>query len=86
MVRFVIAFLSGMMLPLTLYPEWLQKFISYTPFPSMVYIPIQLAMGRAGFDEFINSSLILMTWGMPLLAVWYWVWRSGLKQYTGVGQ
>jgi len=48
--------LGGLMVPLSLYPEWLQTLARYLPFASFLYAPGRLVLdGRASFD-----------WGLPL--------------------
>jgi len=43
--------LGGLMVPLSLYPEWLQVLARYLPFASFLYAPGRLVLdGRASFD------------------------------------
>lgn len=86
MMRFITGFFSGMILPLSLYPEWLQAALSYTPFPSLMYWPIQLFLGKAGWEQFFESLAILGLWLIFILFILNKTWRRGLKTYTGVGQ
>lgn len=86
MMRFITSFFSGMMLPLSLYPDWLQKMLEYSPFPSMLYLPVQIALGHAGIYDFYKGLAILTAWLLPLFLFMLWVWNKGSRQYTGVGQ
>lgn len=44
--NFTMAFLSGFVLPVTFFPEWLARVASLTPFPSMVQLPIEVFLGK----------------------------------------
>ena len=85
-LRFITGFLSGMMLPLSLYPSWVQQILNLTPFPSMIYIPVQLALGRAGAPQLFEALLIITAWLIPLGFGLNLVWKNGVRRYTGVGQ
>ena len=82
-VRFISAFLSGSIIPLDFYPEIMSKILLWTPFPYLIYIPVKVLMGESidvGFSIFI-----LFVWMLILLFLVQFVWRKGLKLYTGAG-
>jgi len=54
--------LGGMMLPLDLFPEWLQRITRMLPFPYMMYAPARL---------FVKPDLSLF--GQMLAGQWIWV-------------
>jgi ABC-2 type transport system permease protein len=39
-------FLTGLVVPITFYPDLLHKIVSWTPFPSVAYTPIRVLMGQ----------------------------------------
>lgn len=51
--------LGGLMLPLTLYPEWLQKIAYATPFPAMISLPASLMLQHdaAGLGGILLNQL-----------------------------
>jgi len=76
-------FLSGMLAPLDLYPEAVRRFALLTPFPSMLYLPAQLASGGpidalAGF----RTVAILLAVLIPLNLL---LWRAGVRRYAAMG-
>jgi len=86
MVRFIVAFLGGQMVPLSLMPEWLQPVLQASPFPSLASTPILLFLGQIGFAEFLRAQGILLLWCLPLAVTAMLVWRRGVLNFTGVGQ
>lgn len=82
-VRFVSAFFSGSIIPLDLYPEAFSKVLLWTPFPYLTYIPVRILMGEpidVGFSLFVLSI-----WSLILFFCTKWIWKKGLKLYTGAG-
>lgn len=71
--------MGGLMLPLTVYPQWLQSIASWTPFPAILG-------GRSGLV--FNFSFENVTWILFTLALWTGVgllglhilYRKGLKK------
>ena len=82
-IRFITAFLSGSLLPLDLYPETLIKILLWTPFPYLIYFPVKLLMGESLNFGFV--FLVLAGWIAVLACVMKWLWRKGLRLYTGSG-
>ncbi|OGG93253.1 MAG: hypothetical protein A2527_13465 [Candidatus Lambdaproteobacteria bacterium RIFOXYD2_FULL_50_16] len=83
MLQIVTYFLSGAIIPLELYPEWLRTILLYSPFPYIAYGPAQLMMGN--LEGVGRAFLVLGFWA--LVASWFaqWVWRRGLRLYTAAG-
>jgi len=76
---------SGHLFPLDLLPPVLQHVLWFTPFPSMLYTPIAIYMGK------ISGPAI----GASLAQQWLWVagayvlarfaWRRGIRKYAAFG-
>jgi len=76
-------FLSGMLAPLDLYPEAVRRFALLTPFPSMLYVPAQLASGGA-----IDAPAAFRTvalWLAVLIPLNLLLWRAGVRRYAAMG-
>lgn len=77
-------FLSGAVMPLSLFPAWLQEALAWTPFPLMTYVPVQLLCGTYQ-GSIAQAWLLLAFWiGVSILGSAY-LWRRGLKYYTAAG-
>ena len=82
-VRFISAFFSGSIIPLDLYPEMLAKILLWTPFPYLIYFPIQILMGEPVSSSF--CFIILSVWIAVFFFITKWLWKKGLSFYTGAG-
>ncbi|ACK69730.1 protein of unknown function DUF990 [Gloeothece citriformis PCC 7424] len=76
-------FLSGMIAPLDVFPPLVREILFWTPFPYFVYFPAALLTDLP--VNFIEGSLIIIGWGVIFFFVNRWLWRRGLKHYSGMG-
>jgi ABC-2 type transport system permease protein len=76
-------FLSGTIAPLEVFPDSVRQIVQWTPFPYMMHFPAVLLMGLP--VEFGKSVLIVLGWAIAFLIINRWLWRKGLKQYSGMG-
>lgn len=85
MLRFILYFTGGGMIPLSLFPELLQKIVFYLPFPYLASFPIRCFIGRVTIDEYLLSIGIMAAWIVITAIIAAFVWRAGLKRYSGIG-
>ncbi|MEQ8819796.1 MAG: ABC-2 family transporter protein [Sumerlaeia bacterium] len=85
MLRMVCAFLGGQMLPLSLFPDWAQTVLAWTPFPYLFYVPTQVALGNLGPLEWARGLVMAGVWCAVMAGVIRAVWMRGERRYTGVG-
>ena len=76
-------FLSGMLAPLDLYPEAVRRFALLTPFPSMLYLPAQLASG--GPIDAVAGFQTVAIWLAVLIPLNLVLWRAGVRRYAAMG-
>lgn len=76
-------FLSGAIAPLEVFPPGVRQVVEYTPFPYMMHFPAALLVGLP--VDFAKSILIIIGWTVLFIVVNRWLWRLGLKQYSGMG-
>ncbi|MGH1352347.1 MAG: ABC transporter permease [Methyloligellaceae bacterium] len=76
---------GGLILPLKLYPEWLQKLVWFTPFPSVFNIP-----GKIIFKPSVNEMLLgLITqcfWLGSMLFLCFFVQKIAYEKLLGTGE
>lgn len=76
-------FLSGGIIPLDLFPKYLETFLGHTPFPYLTYYPVQIFLGKATLIPYAAMQVVLWT-----IVVWilnFIVWRKGIRMYTAAG-
>lgn len=81
----VVAFLSGELIPLNLFPENMQWLWKSTPFYLYVFGPTQYALGRWTHTEFMINMAIGCGW---LIAGWLLIritWGLGIRRYLSLG-
>jgi ABC-2 type transport system permease protein len=76
-------FLSGLIAPLDVYPESVRRLTELTPFPYLIYYPVNLLLGRGA--PFGRAVLVLAVWGGVGFALQRFLWRRGLRRYSAMG-
>lgn len=76
-------FLSGMIAPLEMFPERVREVVIWTPFPYLLHFPAALLIGLD--EDVVRGFLVTLGWGLLFFVLNRWLWRRGLKQYSGMG-
>lgn len=79
---FLVQLLSGLLLPLSFFPEALRKGLEYLPFQAIAYVPLQLYLGKAdGMDAmFLLSQQLLWVALLGLFSLL--TWRAAVRVLT----
>ncbi|MCB0334197.1 MAG: hypothetical protein KDD55_11895 [Bdellovibrionales bacterium] len=85
MLQFSLIFLSGKLIPVDLFPGWLQTSLAFSPFPLIVFFPVQTFLGMVSFQEWLWHFTLLCFWVAFMFLLCRVVIGQGLKNYTGVG-
>jgi ABC-2 type transport system permease protein len=76
-------FLSGMIAPLEVFPPAVRQVAQWTPFPYLIHFPASILIGLP--VDIVRGVLMMLGWSL-LFFIWNrWLWRKGLKQYSGMG-
>jgi ABC-2 type transport system permease protein len=76
-------FLSGITAPLEVFPPFVREVALWTPFPYLVHFPAAILIGLP--VDIVRGILVMLSWSV-LFFIWNrWLWRKGLKQYSGMG-
>lgn len=76
-------FLSGLIAPLEVFPPVVREIVMWTPFPYLINFPASILIGLP--VNIGRGLLIMIDW---IIIFWFlnrWLWRKGLKQYSGMG-
>lgn len=76
-----ILILGGVLLPLQVMPEWLERVALALPFSAMAYAPARLASGHVEPYLLVTQA----AWGLVLLAVAAWAFAAGERRLQAVG-
>ena len=76
---------SGHLFPLDLLPPALQQVLFCTPFPSMLYVPIGIYMGKIVGTGIGLGLLVQSLWLLLAYALARFAWRRGIKKYAAFG-
>jgi ABC-2 type transport system permease protein len=77
--------LSGRLVPLTLFPEWVQTVAWFLPFRWTFYFPIQTLVGDLSNAELLGGLAMQVFWTVVGIGVFSLVWRHAIRRYTAVG-
>ncbi len=78
-------FLSGLALPVDVFPHWLQVVAAWSPFPAILHIPMQIVLGRlvgaaAGRGLLTQAGWLLTLWVLNLALT-----RTGIRKLVVQG-
>lgn len=76
-------FLSGMIAPLEVFPPLMREIVMWTPFPYMINFPASILIGLPVNVE--RGLLIMIDWIIIFWLLNRWLWKKGLKHYSGMG-
>ena len=83
--RFALQLLGGMMIPLTVFPEWAQQVLFFIPFPYFFFFPARVLLGQVSPGEWAAGLGVALAWCVLFAGVSRIVWHRGQLQYSGVG-
>jgi len=80
-----VEFLSGALFPLDVLPQSIQSVINWTPFPYLIFFPIQVYLGKVGGIVLLKGLLVTGAWVGILWVTLNRIWEKGLKTYQAYG-
>ena len=87
LITFVIVeALSGSLFPINILPNVLQTIVMATPFPYLLYFPVQVYLGNITGNALVIGMLTMAFWTCALYFLMGRVWRNGLKAYEATGR
>ncbi len=76
-------FLSGMIAPLEMFPPLVREIVLWTPFPYMIFFPASILIGLP--TNLWQGFSVTLAWILLFFVLNRWLWRLGLKRYSGMG-
>jgi ABC-2 type transport system permease protein len=81
----VASVLAGKLFPLDLLPPGLRQAVDFTPFPSIVNLPIEIMTARVSIGDAAAGIGIQLLWAALFIGAHRLLWRLGLRRYGAVG-
>jgi ABC-2 type transport system permease protein len=76
-------FLSGLIAPVQVFPLAVQRIVIWTPFPYLINFPASILVG---LPVNVGQGLAVMVgWIILFFGLNRYLWRRGLKRYSGMG-
>jgi ABC-2 type transport system permease protein len=80
---------SGVLLPLALFPDSIQKLFFVLPFQFIAYVPVRVFIGSyelAGLKLTIPQIVGLQAFATIIMVFFtFWFYKKGIQKFTGVG-
>ena len=76
----IITILSGMIVPIPLYPDWAQTILNILPFRGLVDVPYRLYLGHIPPGELPMLLAHQIVWTAAIIILGRWVLSRGLRQ------
>jgi ABC-2 type transport system permease protein len=76
---------SGQFVPLDLMPPTIQSIASFLPYQFMIYLPVQIILGRVPPEQLLPKLGLGLAWLLVFFILFRLVWRAGLKRFSAVG-
>ncbi len=80
--RAILNIFSGMIAPISLFPEFLQKIANFLPFKDCIYTPINIYFGKLSTTEIMQIMLKQCLWIILLYAIAKFVFHKAIKNIT----
>ncbi len=85
LIQYIVRVISGAFVPLYFYTESAQKILNLTPFPSLVFRPIDTLFAQKADSNTFEYLIIGIIWAIVLNIIVYFLWKYSLKKYEAIG-
>ena len=82
----VVDLFGGGVFPIDILPAAFQKILYLTPFPYLLFVPVQIYLGKISPVQTVGMLLVGLSWLAILAALVRYLWSKGLKVYGAEGR
>jgi ABC-2 type transport system permease protein len=79
---FLLELFSGLLLPISFFPEVFQKLFKFLPFQYISYIPVLLYLGKINGGAIVGALALQLVWVVLLFAIGDAMWRWSSRKIT----
>lgn len=79
---FVQELLSGLLVPMTMFPAPIREVLSYLPFEHIAYTPLRIYLGKLNGAEIVEALAMQLLWVVALGAFGAWFWNRMALRIT----
>ena len=80
--RAIIMLVSGAMIPLTFFPEIIQKLFNFLPFSSIIYTPAMIYLNKLSYAQIAKSLGLQLIWVVILMVLSKIMWNKVIDKLT----
>jgi ABC-2 type transport system permease protein len=84
-MRVIMEVVGGAIIPLSFFPEVVQKLFLRLPFPFLIYLPMRIYLGKMPLGQVPVLLAKEAIWIVALAMVNVVVWKQGIRQYVAMG-
>lgn len=81
----IMSFLCGQLIPLSFFPETIQKVFEFLPFQSMVYTPVMIYLGKYQGMDLVFTLAKQALWVVILYVLGSLIWKKVTKRLIVLG-
>lgn len=78
----IVMLVSGSLIPLTFFPELVQKLFNFLPFSSIVYTPAMIYLNKLSVAQIVNSMILQVIWILILIGLSKVMWNRVVNKLT----
>ena len=82
---FLVEILSGLLIPISFFPESLAQISGWLPFQLISFTPLMIYMGKFQGEQLLFSFLSGLGWTVALVGLGHWFWRKAALKLTVQG-
>ncbi len=79
---FLLELFSGLLIPISFFPQVLQKILAFMPFQYISYVPVLIYLGKLQGLEILRALAIQLFWVFAMLALGDLLWRWSSRKIT----
>ncbi len=84
-MRVIMEVVGGAIIPLSFFPQILQKIFFCLPFPFLIYLPMRIYLGKIPLSVIPVEFVKELGWIIGLALLNLIIWKRGIRQYVSMG-